>query len=62
MISTQQELLQTQTQLRNCKEELTREGLDFDPYIETGVMIEIPASAVCAEMFAKQVDFLSIGT
>ncbi len=25
-------------------------------------MIEIPASAVCAEMFAKQVDFLSIGT
>ena len=62
MISTQQELLQAQSQLKICKDELTREGLDFDPHIEIGVMIEIPASAVCAEMFAKQVDFLSIGT
>ncbi len=62
MISTRKELIQAQALLRSCKEELTKEGLAFDPHIEIGVMIEIPASAVCAEMFAKEVDFLSIGT
>lgn len=62
MVSTQQELIQAKSQLHNCKQELNREGLNYDHHIEVGVMIEIPASAVCAEMFAKQVDFLSIGT
>ena len=62
MVSTQQELIQAKSQLNRCKQELDREGIDYDHHIEVGVMIEIPASAVCAEMFAKQVDFLSIGT
>ena len=62
MISTRKELIQAQALLKSSKEELTKEGLAFDPHLETGVMIEIPASAVCAEMFAKEVDFLSIGT
>ncbi len=62
MVSNQQELLQAKNQLENCKQELDREGINYDHHIEIGVMIEIPASAVCAEMFAKQVDFLSIGT
>ncbi len=62
MVSTQQELTQAKNHLEICKQELDREGIDYDRYIEVGAMIEIPASAVCAEMFAKQVDFLSIGT
>jgi phosphoenolpyruvate-protein phosphotransferase (PTS system enzyme I) len=62
MVSNQQELIQAKNQLENCKQELDREGLDYDHHLEVGVMIEIPASAVCAEMFARQVDFLSIGT
>jgi phosphotransferase system enzyme I (PtsI) len=62
MVSNQQELIQAKNQLESCKQELDREGIDYDHHIEVGVMIEIPASAVCAEMFAKQVDFLSIGT
>ena len=62
MVSTQQELTQAKSQLETCKRELDREGIDYDRHIEIGAMIEIPASAVCAEMFAKQVDFLSIGT
>ncbi|MDH5358282.1 MAG: phosphoenolpyruvate--protein phosphotransferase [Gammaproteobacteria bacterium] len=62
MISSQQELLQAKFLLTRCKQELKNEGLAYDPHIEVGVMIEIPASAVCAEIFAKQVDFLSIGT
>jgi len=62
MVSSQQELIQAKTLLNSCKQELDKEGLNYDRHIEVGVMIEIPASAVCAEMFAKQVDFLSIGT
>jgi phosphotransferase system enzyme I (PtsI) len=62
MISSLQELNQAQAQLKICMEELTKEGVDYDHHIQTGVMIEVPASAVCAEMFARQVDFLSIGT
>lgn len=62
MVSNIQELNQAKHQLESCKQELAREGISYDPHIEVGVMIEIPASAVCAEMFATQVDFLSIGT
>ncbi|HAU06733.1 MAG TPA: phosphoenolpyruvate--protein phosphotransferase [Gammaproteobacteria bacterium] len=62
MVSTLQELQQAKEQLARCQIELDREGLDYDKHIEVGVMIEIPASAVCAEMFAQKVDFLSIGT
>jgi len=62
MISNTQELLQAQHLLQRCMFELNKEGLEYDRHIETGAMIEIPASAICAEMFAKQVDFLSIGT
>ncbi|NOQ81552.1 MAG: phosphoenolpyruvate--protein phosphotransferase [Methylophaga sp.] len=62
MLSNLQELLQAQHILHRCKLELDKEGLEYDRQIETGAMIEIPASAICAEMFAQQVDFLSIGT
>ncbi|MCC5797247.1 MAG: phosphoenolpyruvate--protein phosphotransferase [Methylophaga sp.] len=62
MISTMNELVQTRNLLENCKLELDNEGITYDRSIDVGVMIEIPASAVCAEMFARHVDFLSIGT
>ncbi len=62
MITTQKELIQALYLLEQCKSALDREGLEYDRHIETGVMIEVPASAVCAEMLASQVDFLSIGT
>lgn len=62
MISTMHELLQARNILEQCKQELDRENLEYDRNIEIGAMIEIPASAVCAEMFAQHVDFLSIGT
>jgi phosphotransferase system enzyme I (PtsI) len=62
MISSTQELVQAKHLLQLCKQELDNEELEYDRHIKIGAMIEIPASAVCAEMFAKQVDFLSIGT
>jgi phosphoenolpyruvate-protein phosphotransferase (PTS system enzyme I) len=62
MIASMPELIQAQTILQQCKQELDKEGLEYDHQIETGAMVEIPSSAICAEMFAKHVDFLSIGT
>ncbi|MCX4187310.1 phosphoenolpyruvate--protein phosphotransferase [Methylophaga sp. OBS4] len=62
MISTMHELMQARNLLEHCKHELDKENLEYDRHIEIGAMIEIPASAVCAEMFARHVDFLSIGT
>ncbi len=62
MISSTQELVQAKHLLELCKQELDNEELEYDRHIQIGAMIEIPASAVCAEMFAKHVDFLSIGT
>jgi phosphotransferase system enzyme I (PtsI) len=56
------ELLQARHILEQCKHELDMEHLEYDHHIKIGAMIEIPASAVCAEMFARHVDFLSIGT
>lgn len=62
MIASLPELIQAQSLLEQCKQELDKEGLEYDHHIETGAMVEIPSSAICAEMFAKHVDFLSIGT
>ncbi|OUR64971.1 phosphoenolpyruvate--protein phosphotransferase [Methylophaga sp. 42_25_T18] len=62
MIAALPELLQAQLLLEQCKQELDKEGLEYDHQIETGAMVEIPSSAICAEMFAQHVDFLSIGT
>jgi phosphotransferase system enzyme I (PtsI) len=41
---------------------LHNQNLPFNEKILVGGMIEVPAAAICAEAFAKQLDFLSIGT
>ncbi len=39
-----------------------RRALGIDPELQIGVMVEVPAVAVEAERFARELDFLSIGT
>ncbi|WP_163526809.1 phosphoenolpyruvate--protein phosphotransferase [Halobacillus ihumii] len=62
MIATLDEFRQAKTILNEEKDKLVQEGEDVSDQIEVGMMVEIPATAVIARQFAKEVDFFSIGT
>jgi phosphoenolpyruvate-protein phosphotransferase (PTS system enzyme I) len=62
MLCTLQELNQVLVLLEECKRELKQQGLKYDPALPVGAMIEVPATAICADIFARHLDFLSLGT
>lgn len=62
MISNIQEIRDAKEILEKAKEELRKENIPFNEDIEIGIMVEIPAVAVHSDIFAKEVDFFSIGT
>ena len=62
MITSHTELVQSLSILEQAKQELINENLDFDENIPVGGMIEVPAAALSANILAKKLDFLSIGT
>ena len=62
MISGVEEFNAAQKVLRECMEELEREGKAYNPQIEVGVMIEIPSAVLCAGELARKAAFFSIGT
>ncbi len=62
MLSNLSELREALALIEATKQELRGEGIDFNPTLPVGGMIEVPAAALCAEAFARRLDFLSIGT
>jgi len=62
MLTNTQEIFQVLSILEDIKKELDSEGLEFDENMQVGGMIEVPAAAISAHLFAKHLDFLSIGT
>ncbi|MCY3852882.1 MAG: phosphoenolpyruvate--protein phosphotransferase [Gammaproteobacteria bacterium] len=62
MLTNSSELSQSLALIRDCMEELGSEGAAYDPEIKIGGMIEVPAAAISASVFAHHLDFLSIGT
>lgn len=62
MISNVAEVLQANEILADAKEELRKKSVPFDEEIDVGVMVEIPAAALTADIIGRHVKFFSIGT
>jgi len=62
MVSNFDEVNQVMTMIKQTKAELKRQNIAYDSRIKIGGMIEVPAAAIMADVFAQKLDFLSIGT
>ena len=62
MIATLTELRRAKAILNEVRHDLKIENIAYDEKMETGIMVEIPACAIAADLFAKEADFFSIGT
>lgn len=62
LISTITELREAKRIIAEVKQEMAEAGIDHKAELPIGVMIEVPAAAMMADLFAREADFLSIGT
>jgi len=62
MLSNINEMILVLQMIDEIKSELDEKRIPYDQNLQVGGMIEVPAAAVCADVFARHLDFLSIGT
>ncbi len=62
MVSDIDEYRRARSLLEEVKRELRSEGVAIADKMEVGVMIEVPSAAITAEFYAREANFLSIGT
>jgi phosphotransferase system enzyme I (PtsI) len=62
MITTLMELRQAKHILGDVMEDLDEEGIPFRRDLPIGMMVETPSAALLCDVFAREVDFFSVGT
>ena len=62
MIAILEEIRRVKVLIEEAKVEVLHDGHQVAEQIQVGIMVEIPSVAITADLFAKEVDFFSIGT
>ncbi len=62
MISTVEEVIKVKKIIEECKEDCKNEGKECPEHINLGIVVEVPSTAITADLYAPYVDFFTIGT